>query len=276
MWCLRVHRMISAYLDRELDAGTTSRVSKHLERCRWCRSETEKVVRGASLAREARDSREFALNEASRPSVASFNPTPATLTVSGIPLWYVVPAAAAVLLAITFTLSDTRIRSWLGSSGSVNTVYALDFGFDVPAHDEDLLNAFRARYEGKFREFEHHGDPQAGWVPFEFKYPGYLAPGMRLKSVMVFDPKYCGSLGLIFSDGFRNLYLVQQSADHPISLSGMKTTTEEVCKYNATHGTIGPYNLLTWTDDDIRSVLLSNLDRSEIETTVASLKYVGK
>jgi len=100
-----------------------------------------------------------------------------------------------------------------------------------------------------------------------------LPTDMRLKSVMVFDSRFCGSLGLVYTDGLHNLYLVQQPADRPISLSGVKTTTNEVCKYNATHGQVGKYRVITWTSDEIRSVVLSNLDLPQIESIVSSLQF---
>jgi len=54
MLCLRTRRLISAFIDRELDPATASRLSAHLGWCRWCRREAQRVDRGAHLAREAR------------------------------------------------------------------------------------------------------------------------------------------------------------------------------------------------------------------------------
>src|SRR5262245_44361381 len=54
MLCLRTRRLISAFIDQELDPATASRLSAHLSWCRWCRREAQRVDRGAHLAREAR------------------------------------------------------------------------------------------------------------------------------------------------------------------------------------------------------------------------------
>jgi len=53
MLCIRTRRLISAFIDRELDPATASCLSAHLSWCRWCRREAQRVDRGAHLAREA-------------------------------------------------------------------------------------------------------------------------------------------------------------------------------------------------------------------------------
>src|SRR5262245_30207682 len=54
MLCLRTRRLISAFIDRELDPARASRLSAHLSWCRWCHREAERVDRGAHLAQAAR------------------------------------------------------------------------------------------------------------------------------------------------------------------------------------------------------------------------------
>ena len=158
------------------------------------------------------------------------------------------------------------------SAGQDESATWQEFGMMKFPTKEDVPDVFRARYAGKFREFTYQGRLDPAWVPFAFKTPSHLPPGMHLKSVMVFDPRFCGSLGLVYSDGVRNLYIFQQPEDKPIALSGLKTTTNEVCKYNATHCQVGEYRVITWTHEKTRFVLLSNLDLPEIETSLASLR----
>ncbi len=268
MWCLKARRLVSAFLDQELDSGVRSRVSHHLEECRWCRHLMTRVERGSRLARSAQavvvpppDMGMLAAIQ-SGSIVAPKNP----------PLrWVFAVAAVAVLFLVAVLVSPALWRTFWPFAGT-STVYALDFGFSHPETKKDLLDAFRARHAGKFREFTYQGKLDPAWVPFAFKTPSHLPSGMYLKSVMVFDQRFCGSLGLVYTDGVRSLYLLQQPADRPISLSGLKTTTNEVCKYNATHCQIGKYRFITWTHEKIRSVLLSNLDLPQIETVVASLR----
>ena len=125
--------------------------------------------------------------------------------------------------------------------------YVLDFGVQPQDSPRDLLTEFRHRYSGKFREFPAKGKPDPALVPFEFKFPSELPSGMRLKSVMIFDSRFCGSLGLVFSDGTRNLCLVQQPADRPVLFSGLNTTTDEFCKHNVTRSRVGEYSMIAWT-----------------------------
>ena len=268
MWCLKARRLVSAFLDQELDSCARSSVSHHLEECCWCRKLMARVERGSRLARSAQavvvpppDMGMLAAIQSG--AVAAPKNTPFR--------WVFAVAAVAALLLVAVLVSPALWRTFWPFAGS-STVYALDFGFSHPETREDLLDAFRARYAGKFREFTYQGRLDPAWVPFAFKTASHLPPGMYLKSVMVFDPRFCGSLGLVYTDGVRNLYLLQQPADRPISLSGLKTTTNEVCKYNATHCRIGEYRVITWTHEKIRSVLLSNLDLPQIETVVASLR----
>jgi len=53
MWCLKARRLVSAFLDQELDSCARSSVSHHLEECRWCRKLMDRVERGSRLARSA-------------------------------------------------------------------------------------------------------------------------------------------------------------------------------------------------------------------------------
>jgi hypothetical protein len=271
MWCLRVHKLLSAFVDGELHSPDRTQIEKHIGRCRWCRRDLRRVRRGAHLAGQARTVDVPSARDAMVVEIVSRG----ALEEAGLarrnrttPPWLLpIGATAALLFALAFF--DTPLRRSFGPLRGT-TAYALDFGLDTP--DDHLLDTFRAKYAGKFREFPHQGPPDPSWVPYAIKYPTQLPERMRLRSVMIFDPRYCGSLVLNFSEGDRNLHLVQQPADRPISLSGLKTTQAEVCKYNATHGAIGSYRVMTWTADNIRSVILSNLDSREIETFVASLR----
>ena len=76
----------------------------------------------------------------------------------------------------------------------------------------------------------------------------------------------------MFSDGTRNLCLVQQPADRPVLFSGLNTTTDKFGKHNATRSRVGEYSMIAWTGGSVRSVVLSNLDRGQIEATIASLR----
>ena len=97
---------------------------------------------------------------------------------------------------------------------------------------------------------------------------------MKLSSVMMFHSGLTGSLGLIFTDGERNLCLLQQPAERPVSFSGVTTVDDAVCRYRAIRCRIGQYDVMTWTSLEKRCVLLSNLNRAEIESAVASLRYL--
>lgn len=55
MWCPKVLRLVSAYLDRELDSATEAGVTAHIDRCILCRRALKKVKLGALLARKAQD-----------------------------------------------------------------------------------------------------------------------------------------------------------------------------------------------------------------------------
>src|SRR5438034_6219231 len=57
MWCLKARRLVSAFLDQELDSCARSSVSHHLEECRWCRKLMDRVERGSRLARSAQADR---------------------------------------------------------------------------------------------------------------------------------------------------------------------------------------------------------------------------
>lgn len=275
MWCLRVRKLISAFLDRELDSETSTKISTHFRRCGWCRKEFERVEEGARLARETQQvavpPADLALAAAIQASTRlPVHPSRRSSRIL-IPM-----AVAAILLVGLSVLNSSLWKNFPPLNSSNNVVYALDFGFNAPKQDEDLLNALRERYAGKFRELTWEGKPDPNWVPYRIKIPSKLPPRVSLKRAMIFDPRYCGSLALIYSDGSRKLCLVQQPADRPISLSGLKTTTEEVCKYNATHGQFGSYTIITWTADNLRSILISNLNRDEIESTVASLQFLSQ
>src|SRR5437867_1960969 len=270
MWCLRARRLVSAFLDHELDPATESDISVHFHRCGWCRKLLGRVRQGARLARAART---VSIPPPDLKMLAGIR----TLQRDGSPepqagLRWLWPLATAATLLLAFALFTSPALKNILPSGNNTTVYALDFGPNLAQSNEDWLNSFRARYAGKFQEFAFEGKLDPNWVPFRFKHASILPTDMRLKSVMVFDSRFCGSLGLVYTDGLHNLYLVQQPADRPISLSGVKTTTNEVCKYNATHGQVGKYRVITWTSDNIRSVLLSNLDLPQIESIVSSLK----
>ncbi len=246
-------------------------MSAHFQRCAWCRKLLDRVRQGAQLAKAAGS---VPLPPPDMRMLASIR----AMERRGIPEqqagpWWFWPVATAATLAFAFALFNSPTLKNFLPFGKGSTVYALDFGPNPSRSNEDLLDIFRARYRGKFQEFAFEGRVDSKWVPFRFKHASNLPPGMRLKSAMVFDPRYCGSLGLVYTDGLRILYLSQQPADRPISLSGIKTTTKEVCKYNATHGQVGKYMVITWTSDNIRSVVLSNLDRPQIEFIVSSLKY---
>jgi hypothetical protein len=97
---------------------------------------------------------------------------------------------------------------------------------------------------------------------------------MKLSSVMIFHSGLSGSLGLVFTNGRQNLCLLQQTADRPVFFSGVSTVQDAVCRHRATRCRIGQYNVLTWATHRKRCVLLSNLNRAQIESTVASLKYL--
>ncbi len=268
MWCLKARRLVSAFLDQELDSGVRSRVSHHLEECRWCRRLMTRVERGSRLARSAQP---VVVLQPDMGMLAAIQ-SEAIVAPKNPPFRWVFAVAAVAALLLVAVLASPALWRTFWPFACTGTVYALDFGFSHPETREDLLDAFRARYAGKFREFTYQGRLDPAWVPFAFKTASHLPPGMYLKSVMVFDPRFCGSLGLVYTDGVRNLYLLQQPAERPISFSGLKTTTNEVCKYNATHCQIGKYRFITWTHEKIRSVLLSNLDLPQIETVVASLR----
>src|SRR5438093_1258872 len=47
-------RLISAFVDHELDPATDSHLSAHFQRCGWCRRMLERVQQGARLAHLAR------------------------------------------------------------------------------------------------------------------------------------------------------------------------------------------------------------------------------
>lgn len=270
MLCLRTRRLISAFIDRELDPATASRLSAHLSWCRWCRREAQRVGQGAHLAREVRIEAISPPKPSKLAAIMALERKPAGSAGSPSHFFTLVVVTALPLAAAATLVYWQGNSSWLLRKTTV--AYALDFGLHPQDSQDDLLGEFRRRYSGKFREFPAKGKPDPALVPFKFKFPSELPSGMRLKSIMVFDPRFCGSLGLMFTDGTRNLCLVQQPADRPILFSGLKTTTDEFCKYNVTHCRVGEYSMIAWTADTIRSVVLSNLDRGHIEATMASLR----
>jgi hypothetical protein len=180
------------------------------------------------------------------------------------------PALILILAAIFGPLLLDEARR----SGLQESAFALDLGFASSKPEQDLLEAFRARYAGKFWEFHYEGVPDPGWVPYAVEFPTNLPAGMKLERVMIFYPSFSGGLGLVFSDGKRNLFLLQQPADCPIAFSGLETVSDAVCRYKATRCRIGQYSIMTWISANKRSVILSNLARWEIESTVFSLQYV--
>jgi Putative zinc-finger len=270
MLCLRTRRLISAFIDRELDPATASRLSAHLSWCRWCRREAQRVGQGAHLAREARIEAISPPKNSKLAAIMALESKPAGVPGSPSHFFTLVIVTALPIAAVATLVYLQGNSSWLFHKTAA--AYALDFGLHPQDSQGDLLSEFRRRYSGKFREFPVKGKPDPSWVPFKFKFPSELPSGMHLKSVMIFDPRFCGSLGLVFTDGTRNLCLVQQPADRPILFSGLKTTTDEFCKYNATHCRVGEYSMVAWTAETIRSVVLSNLDRGQIEATIASLR----
>jgi hypothetical protein len=269
MLCLRTRRLISAFIDRELDSATESRLSSHLSWCRWCRREAQRVGQGAELAREVRIEAISPPKNTTLAAIMALDRKPAAS--AGSPShFFTLVVVTALPIAAVVTLVYWQNSSWL--LRRTTAAYALDFGLHPQDSRADLLSEFRRKYSGKFREFPAKGKPDPAFVPFKFKFPSELPSGMRLKSVMIFDSRFCGSLGLVFSDGTRNLCLVQQPADRPILFSGLETTTDEFCQYNVTHCRVGEYSMIAWTADTIRSVVLSNLDRGQIEATMASLR----
>jgi hypothetical protein len=266
MLCLRTRRLISAFIDRELDPATASRLSAHLSWCRWCRREAQRVDRGAHLAREARRAAIPPPRDSTLAAIMALVMRPAETPDSPSHFFSLVFVTAFPIAAVATLVYLQDNSAWVFRKPA--PPYALDFGVQPQGSQRDLLSEFRHRYRGKFREFPVKGKPDPAWVPFEFKFPSELPAGMSLKSVMIFDPRYCGSIGLVFTDGTRNLCLVQQPADRPVLFSGLHTTTDEFCKYNATRSRVGEYSMM----GTARSVILSNLDRSQIEATIASLR----
>ena len=273
MWCLRVRRWLSALVDDELDPQVETRMRRHLGHCGWCRRELDRVRAGAELAVGTRfEERTLPPPRPSMLSAILATPDQPSPPKRAVARPWRLAAAASLALALGLVALKSPARQLFWPFGSNSTVHALDFGIEATRADQDLLDKFRARYAGKFREFRHQGPPDPAWVPYSIKSPAYLPPRMQLRTVMIFDPAYCGSLLLNFGDGSRNLYLLQQPADRPISLTGLKTTQSEVCKYNATHSQIGPYSITMWTADETRWVIVSNLTKPEIESVVTSLR----
>jgi hypothetical protein len=269
MLCLRTRRLISAFIDRELDPATASRLSAHLSWCRWCRREAQRVGQGAHLAREVRIEALSPAGNTKLAAIMALERKPAGSAGTPSHFFTLVVVTALPIAAVATLVYWQGNSSWLFRK---TTAAALDFGIYPQDSQDDLLTEFRRRYSGEFREFPAKGKPDPRLVPFKFKFPSQLPSGMRLKSIMIFDSRFCGSLGLVFTDGTRNLCLVQQPADRPILFSGLKTTTDEFCQYNVTHCRVGDYSMIAWTADSIRSVVLSNLDRGQIEATMASLR----
>jgi Putative zinc-finger len=269
MLCLRTRRLISAFIDRELDPATASRLSAHLSWCWWCRREAQRVGQGAHLAREARIETISSPKVSKLAAIMALESKPVGAPGSSSHFFTLVVVTALPIAAVATLVYFQGNSSWFFRK--TTGAYALDFGLH-PQNSQDLLSEFRRKYSGEFREFPVKGNPDPAWAPFKFKVPSELPSGMHLKSVMIFDPRFSESLGLVFTDGARDFCLVQQPADRPILFSGLTTDTDEFCKYNAIYCRVGEYSMIAWTADTIRSVVLSNLDRREIEATIASLR----
>jgi len=272
MWCPLVKRLLSAFFDRELGRSAKDRISSHLEQCPGCNREMGRIEEGSQLARRS-----------GRIEIPAADPAMLSRIVACMKhcgdrkgfrkrLAFQLGATAALVLLVA--IFGTPFLDVDRQSGLQNRAYALDLGFQPESPGQDLLDAFRRKYVGKFREFRFDGSPDPAWVPFPIEYPTQLPVGMKMSSVMMFHSGLGVSIGLVFSDGERNLCLLQQPADRPVFFSGVTTVKDAVCRYKATRCRIGQYDVVTWTSRNKRCVLLSNLNRAEIESTVASLKYL--
>ncbi len=266
MWCLRARRLISAFHDKELDPPTERKVSAHVARCPSCSGELERVKMGAELASVYGPAGLSAAPRGQPPSLSADAPG------KGVPLGLYCTAVGAALLLGAGIVYRVPLHDlcWRLFSGGGDC--RLDLG--TGGERRDALDLFRARYSARFREFPCHGVPDPGWVAFDYKFPSRVPGQMTLKSVLVFDPGCCGAVGLVYAGERRNLWLLQQPADRPMTLAGFNMDRGLVCRHGAAHGTVGRYGVDTWTADGLRYVLLSDLPHQEIEAVVASLRYV--
>ncbi len=267
MLCLRARKLISAFHDQVLDPVMRARVSAHVDNCRSCRKELDRIMQGAHLARRLRVSnpgpvlKEIPQHETVHPSH--------TCDVVRVCL-----AGVAVIAAFTCGIVlRTPLHEIFAGRTAVSRC-ALDLRAGARDPVEDPVEALRAGYSGRFREISYQGSPGPGWVRFDYKFPSRLPARLHLSSVMVFDPGCCDSLGLVFADGSRRMCILQQPSDRPMSLPGVQMKPERISQYSTSHATLGQYSIDTWTAEGLNYVVMSNLARPETEDAVTSMRYV--
>src|SRR6266498_3473099 len=168
MWCLRARRLISAFVDHELDPATDSHLSAHFRRCGWCRRMLERVQQGARLAHLSRSVSFHPPDMGMLANIQAMDRGGLPQSQAG-PRW-LLPAVSTAVLLLTFAIFNSPTMRNFWPFGKNSTVHALDFGPNATQADDDLLNIFRARYAGKFQEFPYDGKLDHNWVPFRFKH----------------------------------------------------------------------------------------------------------
>ncbi len=240
-----LRRWLSAYVDSELSGERLNRMQAHLEVCPSCQQHLSEIRAG----------RELLMNWNSGPQ-RSAQHIPSTARWHSFPRWGWIAAAGIAIIAAS------ALRWW-----PLPSVQAMDVNF----------------YAAQFR---HAGycvypctsladtslDALRASQPLPLQYPEKLPVGMTISRVIRYKtPRYEG-VGLLFAGAGKDFWLFEQPQTAPLATNGQPAEEVRICGRRCTSIDCVQVHLVNWTKDGLRFVIATDLEKSDVESIVASLR----
>jgi len=136
--CSRFYKDLSAFLDDELSYKKRRQMEQHISECAECRREAEKMREMIGIVGSiSRPEAPVQLWEGTRRKLETVSETPARKRIFKMPVWGFVPAAAALLLALTYILAGQLFFTGYGTETIPVNVYLEEYTL---SHSEQVLS----------------------------------------------------------------------------------------------------------------------------------------
>ncbi len=249
-------RWLSAYLDGELAGARLQGIRRHVDLCRRCQSDLERIRRGRDALVRCEGLRQSEMPFAA--SRSGFWP----LRWAGISALVVIIIVASAGLGSLGWLS----RWWPSSSAQAMSISFYAAQFENEAY---CVSPCTSLAEISVDELRHDG-------PFPAQYPGWLPKGMTVRRVIRYRTTRHEGVGLIFAGKGKKFSLFEQPRKLGLATNGRPTSEARICGRKCIRVNGGNMELFQWVKDDICFVVATDLARSDIEAIVDSLRPLSK
>ena len=252
---LRSRRWLSAYLDSELTGETLRRVGRHVTVCRTCQRDLETIRSGRDL---------LLRGEVIRGQTVGVTPWAFPFQHLRVARWGLIAALAIMIVVASGGLDS---RNWLFRWWPASSAQAMDASF----------------YGAQFRQTDYCVSPCSSLAetriddlrssaPFPVQYPAWLPEGMTLRRVIRYrTPKHEG-IGLVFAGNGKEFSLFQQPRSLGVATTGRQTAQTKFCGRMCTWIDGDQLQLFVWRTESFCFVVATNLEKSDAESVVSSLK----